>query len=80
MPRDPDQPRQPNEELTPEERGQVIGAIEARASQRQAAQVVKCSRGAVRRVLGERSSNALYNNGSARVNGKWEPGMHNSAN
>ncbi len=70
MPRDPDQPRRAKEELTPEEQGKILGAIEAGASQRKAALVAQCSRGAVRRILGERSLNTLYTNGSARVNGK----------
>ncbi len=79
MPRDLEQPREPNAELTPEERGKIIGAIESGASQRQAALVTKCSRGAVQQVLKELSSNTLYSNGSARVDGKWYPGVHNNA-
>ncbi len=70
MPRDLDQPRQSKEELTPEERGKILGAVEAGASQRKAASLAQCSRGAVRRVLKERSTNTLYSNGSARVDGE----------
>ncbi len=70
MPRDPDQPRKPNEELTSEERGKILGALESGASQRKAAQITQCSRGAVRRVLGELSSNRVFTNGSVRINGQ----------
>ncbi len=72
MPRDPEMPRKANDELSPEERGKILGAIDAGASQRQAARTTCCSRGAVQRVLKERSSNTVYCNGSARVNGKHD--------
>ncbi len=42
MPRDPEMPRKVNNELNPEERGKILGAIEAGVSQQQAAQAARC--------------------------------------
>ncbi len=71
MPRDPDRPRNLGEELTPEEQGRALGALAAGATQRQAAELVHCSWGAVRRArkaLTELSANATPN-GSKSLDG-----------
>ncbi len=72
MPRDPDQPRNAGAELTPEERGKALGALAAGATQREAAKLIQCSEGAVRRArkaLTELSAN-VSPNGSKSLNGK----------
>ena len=43
--------RAPRHELTPHQRGQILGRIESGCSQRRVAQEVGCSRGAVRRTI-----------------------------
>ncbi len=57
----PTETRPPNQELTSFDRGQILGEIKRGASQRQVAESLGCSRGAVRytmKVLGERVNGA----------------------